>query len=626
LTPASQENTDLPVSKLSRASEKASGDVDDSWMPNEDDDYYDNAAAAEKKAEQHRSANEAEYNNEVEDEVELINDIFMTAREDRSKLQASVATELATILRYKFGGFDGLLNKSEIINGPADCDVSVEMQRRGVATLMTGQWVHDDVIDALLMSYYPSLKVDKGTQIAHVGEFNMCMASEEAALDDPCRLPTPQLLSQLTDDTDKLIAVANLGRAHWIVIRAIKSTGIIEIYDSLPQFEHGVQSGRARVQQAQVLRVMRYLCTSGDIGGLWWSMGELHSWTCTWLATYHQRNSYDCGIHAVRNTLDLARTGTVLPYHSAATLRYHFACRIGELLSGELKCGNDIGLPPMMTPPSQPTAQSSSNVNTASESERYMEALHIASTQHVRPHEDEPLTGSIPPFRYSDRKEMSYRNCIISLLKAAGPQGLPLAELKRRYGRFSRQLNRRLCNGWQSKLVFAMNKRQGGFVREDDETGNVTLIDYYNQHVDPRADQYYGSAMSRAFERAQDFRDDIDKRARAIILPVRNSDDTSSGDLIPNEDFALNGIGLKNLDYYLSVFPGRVRRPTEILKVADLGLPEDDPYEFHVFKQVRASHCEVFTQNNGQQSEADRELLAILDKLEEEAAVSLIRI
>ena len=198
-------------------------------------------------------------------------------------------------------------------------------QRRDVMSLSRIAYVEDAAFEGLMMTYVPSRHSRYYTiHVPQLGKINRTLSAvmgtiRPASANEPL-LETP---FEFKDTTLTIVCPFNYKNNHWPVFRARQNQLLVEVFDSAT----GDPSYRSEIDAA-LLQVMERFWPATGIGHH--VVGR--NWRCEWPATYQQRDGNSCGVHAIRNAVDLVFGSKVQSSHDADFLRTQMIIRLTEIL------------------------------------------------------------------------------------------------------------------------------------------------------------------------------------------------------------------------------------------------------------------------------------------------------
>lgn len=549
--------------------------------------------------------------------------VLNNARSHRYAGRATVETALETVLRSHFGGLGGILTATEKRSHTFDMlqdDIRVELQRRDLLSMAPGEWFQVSIVRTIMTSHFPS-GVLGSVRVADCEEMSYLAVCNDDQVKDDQRGSVPFYVDETMD---AIVSVVNVGNSHWLTVRACLVARTIELYDSYVEEDSVDVAIRRSFLENRLATIFNHFL---EISSPSWAATVGH-WRCDWPTTYLQRNSDDCGAHASQNAIDLARNGKVQAYHDAAVLRRVFVNRIGELLDNDLTWGSE-------DPHAAELADAwSKHANGGQQNEAgqslpsyqsgrmFDDAIRAASENRIAfDPELANLSGSIPFPKF-----VPVRDAIVAILGYARPRKLTWPGVENQYEKMCMYLGVPLTSCWRSHMRAACTKRINTVVYEDEETGELSLVDP-NATTSPMARLFYGREAWQHFTRAQQFRDDIQTRPVLIVVPERYSSVNSGNNAkyVGNAAEDLQRAAQRDIDYYLAVHGGTTKRPVQIAASGDMDFEAESKYWYYPYPIVRSSASRVFEMDNGGRSHEDENMLDILHTLDSMAERTGIR-
>ncbi|KAK4900346.1 hypothetical protein LTR27_002571 [Elasticomyces elasticus] len=529
------------------------------------------------------------------------------------------ANPMRNLLNDSFGGEHGL---------PTDAaerqvgDCVVRLTRKLVLTMLDHAWYECGVVDALLKSHCPDpCELNTATRASLVATVDLerWINGEPTALMTEAQLVQEVLVGgfiqnvTLWEECDSLVGVVNEGDKHWIAMRAVKGTTRIEAYDSWIHDSEKDQKDRVALLETKLLRALDRMTRLQIVDQSWQDTNG--RWTVHWMPTPMQANSDDCGAHAVRNAVDLWRSGSIMPFHDAAALRYRNVQRIRMFLSGALEAGADLPFEqelvdswsskrgPLTHSTAAPLNNGSGGLNSLQLAQQQQALFELAHSQ--APSLTVPLAGSRIPIP-------TYREGIAAILHIAGGDGLTADEIYSRFVKYGELSGAKVGSiSWSNFTPWSLRKM--ALFTENEDTQKWSLAPGKQLYVVPGA-----RTWATQVDRSCTIQDAIRRRPNLVVLPVRlsSSSDATAELSLPDDPSDLMASAKRNLDYYISVHGSRAVQPTEI---TGAGQWSPDNWAYYRYPMIRSSRAPAFQHMGGSRTDEDVNIMAILQEMQDAA-------
>lgn len=235
---------------------------------------------------------------------------------------------IINIMENHFGGRMGAGDINERREGPNG--ISFNIRRSELFGLPNGQVFPTSLVISLALSHFP----DHIDNVTETSAMNALMNIADGNFDVAFR--TLSRVFMLTADRDELTLLFSHSPADWLVVRAVKATRAVYIFDSSATLSAEAQ----QAVEGKLCRILWRLCTDAAADASWTASRQ--SWTPIWQTDlYRQSCGADSAVHALQNYIDLMRRGEVKLYHDTTTLRYRAVLRVKCFLDGSLDFGAD---------------------------------------------------------------------------------------------------------------------------------------------------------------------------------------------------------------------------------------------------------------------------------------------
>ncbi|KAK6433992.1 hypothetical protein LTR95_009824 [Oleoguttula sp. CCFEE 5521] len=226
-------------------------------------------------------------------------------------------------------------------------DESFFLNRRAILSLWGKDWLEDGMVGGIMKVLFPS-KIRGNVTIAQFMPLQVLLMYLEARLDDLDEAVA--FIKTMVDnnvthesgigalpwsfeaDIDVAVGMVNEGNMHWFAFRADKATRKVGMVDSWSKDDPLEQAARQQANENRLHVIFNAICNTPYVDPSWNGVWTVATTTDT---VYQQRNSYDCGLHALRNLEDLVRNGSPLPYHDAKELRVRYALTLAAAAKGQ---------------------------------------------------------------------------------------------------------------------------------------------------------------------------------------------------------------------------------------------------------------------------------------------------
>lgn len=241
------------------------------------------------------------------------------------------ALVLRNIVNAHFGGYEASPS-SELTAVSPDGAVDCRFRCCDVLTLRDPAWLEDSVITGLLRGNVPNAAGMHGT--TQLADQLWVTGLVHAAAKDMDAFDAQAF--QLTEQCDKIVCVLNEREMHWLTFTIERDARRVRIYDSwIIVDEPERQAFRESWLESRLRRLAIWACARPSAHQSW-ALCLDDGFAVEWMraGTHLQQNSHDCGVHAVKNAVDLVWRGAVEPTHDALHLRYRFAVYLDAMLDG----------------------------------------------------------------------------------------------------------------------------------------------------------------------------------------------------------------------------------------------------------------------------------------------------
>ncbi|KXS98011.1 hypothetical protein AC578_8756 [Pseudocercospora eumusae] len=620
------------------------------------------SAKSKSKPKTHTEVNRDYYEANISSVKEQIRKVFQQADEESTRqvwfpASANLNMWLGKTINDHFPNWQTNTSEKRSASDGGATDARFELTVEDIMSLGERQWLTSNIVEAITAVHFPDEAIDdnarivKGFSMDHLYNKQGVLPEGHKGPLDPndkkAVLPPPmnevdfrdllEAFFEMSDNVERAYGVVqDENEHHYFSFGIDRTTMQVDIIESWVPKQKIDQARHKKVVEQKFARLLENLAKAGDvwIGQEWQSTAD-KEWKFVWITgTYKQRNSDDCGVHALQNLIDWVNKKEVKSFHDANILRQRFLVRLQLYLSQEGKreengekkpWGGDSPFEDEMHDAWRKrvnNAGSSEHSRPPRQGDDIRAALNDVKNGKVTV-ADAPQYGMSIDGRHPITR-LNMRQILVAILRTGPREGMTWEQIFRRFKSVHAALDQPMPHNYRQNLRFATNRRKGMMTSEDKDSGLIRLQDYdqHNIYDCDSALAWYGTDMNVHIEGRSSVEDDIQTRPALVIIPVRNSCPENRKVRV-DADIVAQGTELhhnaaRTLQIWHRVHNGRAEDLRQIDPTNLEALEQEDVAFYHAYTMVRSSVTPAFRNDAGIQTPQDdtvRDLLTELNRI-----------